>query len=130
MLITKLNLVALAIAGSVTVAALADETAAIDVDANATYEPSCYVYASDDEDGVLVTAWADAGLSGSYRFVATQRTGGGGGFDIVQEGDFNASGENSELLSDMIMDVDAQFSVRLKTWNQAGKISCDWQNRI
>jgi hypothetical protein len=130
MLITKLNLVAAAIAGTVTVAALADDPTASEMYASAADEPSCFVSSSGDEDGILVMAWADPGASGSYRMVATQRTGGGGGFDIVQEGDFNASSENPELLSDMTMDVDAQFSIRLKTWNQAGELSCDWSERV
>ena len=130
MLITKLNLIAATIAGTITVAAFADDLPLNEPVFAENQSSVCFVAAEDDEDGILITAWADAGAAGSYRMVATQRTGGGGGFDIVQEGDFNSSPEYPVLLSDMILDVEAEFSIRLKTWNVDGELSCDWSERI
>lgn len=130
MLITKMNLVAATIAGTIAFAALADDLPLNDAASAENANTACYVAAEDDEDAIILTAWAEAGASGSYRMVATQRTSGGGGFDIVQEGDFDSPNDYPVLLSDMILDVDADFSIRLKTWNPSGELNCDWVERI
>ena len=130
MLITKMNLIATMIGGLITVAAFADDLPSNQVASAGNVSSACYVAVDDDEDGILISAWADAGASGYYRMIATQRADGGGGFDIVQEGDFNSSNEDPQLLSDMILDVDSEFVIRLKTWNSAGELSCDRVERL
>ena len=61
--------------------------------------------------------------------VVTQRIG-GGGFDIVQEGDVPLSGSEDTLLSDILLDTDADFSARLSTWNANGDPVCNWNERV
>ena len=90
---------------------------------------ACHIEADQTPDGLLLTAWGRGDAGDNYRMVVTQRTG-GGGFDIVQEGDVPLTNGEDALLSDMILDTDASFSARLSTWNAAGDEACSWNERV
>lgn len=92
----------------------------------------CYIDMVETEDGILLTAWGETLHQSSYRMVVTQRFG-GGGFDIVQEGEIplaEEAGDDMLVLSDMILDVEADFSAKLTTWNAEGDQICRWGERI
>ena len=119
---------AIAIAGAALIAIQPGEPAMPDQPgANATAS-ACHIEAAETPDGLLVTAWARSDAGSNYRMVVTQRTG-GGGFDIVQEGDVPAGGGEDALLSDILLDTGAAFSARLSTWNAAGERACSWHER-
>lgn len=89
---------------------------------------SCFVDVERADDGLLVSAWTDPGYGGVYRMVVTQRYG-ASGFDIVQEGDVPAGAGGNVLLSDVWLDVEADFVVRLSTWTNDGELLCTWGDR-
>jgi len=92
-------------------------------------DTACHIELASTPDGLLVTAWGQGEPGSNYRMVVTQRMG-GGGFDIVQEGDVPASGSEDTLLSDILLDTDADFSARLSTWNANGDPVCNWNERV
>ena len=92
-------------------------------------DTACHIELAATPDGLLVTAWGEGEAGSNYRMVVTQRMG-GGGFDIVQEGDVPLSGSEDTLLSDILLDTDADFSARLSTWNANGDPVCNWNERV
>ncbi|SDM24146.1 curli-like amyloid fiber formation chaperone CsgH [Maricaulis salignorans] len=92
-------------------------------------DSACHIELAATPDGLLITAWGEGEAGSNYRMVVTQRTG-GGGFDIVQEGDVPLSGSEDTLLSDILLDTDADFSARLSTWNASGDPVCNWNERV
>lgn len=95
--------------------------------ANATAS-ACHIEMAETPEGRLVTAWGKGDAGSNYRMVVTQRMG-GGGFDIVQEGDVPAGLHEDALLSDILLDTGAAFSARLSTWNGAGEQVCSWNEQ-
>lgn len=91
--------------------------------ASASSQGACYIASDLTGDGLRLTAWSTSAEPGSYRLVVTQRTG-GGGFDIVQEGDAPASYQQPEWLSDIVLDTEARFDARLSVWDQYGQLIC------
>ncbi|WP_417469688.1 curli-like amyloid fiber formation chaperone CsgH [Maricaulis sp.] len=90
---------------------------------------ACHIELADTADGLLVTAWGQGEAGSNYRMVVTQRMG-GGGFDIVQEGDLPANGAGDSLLSDILLDTEADFTARLSTWDANGEPLCNWNERV
>jgi len=90
---------------------------------------ACHIELADTPDGLLVTAWGRGEAGSNYRMVVTQRMG-GGGFDIVQEGDVPANGAGDALLSDILLDTEADFTARLSTWDANGEPLCNWNERV
>jgi hypothetical protein len=129
MLITKLNIIASAIAGASLLAAVAEEPTALTMDDGLQIAEACYFTTRDTADGILIEAWSSGDYAGSYQMSVTQHYG-GGGFDIVQEGDFDVIDGNANLLSDIILDVEASFTARLSTWSTDGDKICDWLDRV
>jgi len=129
MVLSKLNLIAAALASAGFFAAIADEPSELSGDAEASMITPCYVTSSQSAGTVLLTAWGSGERDGSYRMVVTQRMG-GGGFDIVQEGGFAANAGEPVILSDMELDVEARFSVNLMTWSSEGDPVCEWNERL
>ena len=98
--------------GAESASGLAPETCGIDVDSTA--------------DGLLLTAWSLPETEAeNWRMVVTQRTG-GGGFDIVQEGDIYSDGEPVVIVSDILMNPGTDFSARLTTRAAGGAVICDF----
>jgi hypothetical protein len=118
----------IAIAGAALIAIQPGEAALSDSSAAISSDSACHIEMADTPDGLLVTAWGLGDAGSSYRMVVTQRMG-GGGFDIVQEGDVPAYGSESALLSDILLDTGADFSARLSTWNAAGEPLCSWHEQ-
>jgi hypothetical protein len=129
MLITKLNIIAGAIAGASFLAAVAEEPTELTMADGLQIAEPCYFTTRDTSDGILIEAWASGDYAGSYQMSVTQHFG-GGGFDIVQEGDFDSGDGNAYLLSDMTLDVEASFTARLSTWSTDGDKVCDWLDRV
>lgn len=121
----SINLLAvnmMAIAGAALVAFQSDEP----VEPAPTAESSaCHIEYAETPDGLLISAWGQGEAGDNYRLVVTQRMG-GGGFDIVQEGDVPAGGSENALLSDIMLDNGTSFNARLSTWNAAGDQICSW----
>jgi hypothetical protein len=90
---------------------------------------SCGIEIEETGDGLLLTGWAVPYEAGSWRMVVYQSTG-GGGFDIVQEGDLRPSNQAYVPLSDMLIDSGSEFSARLTTWNAAGEPTCRYGGRV
>jgi hypothetical protein len=116
---------AMAIAGAALIAIQPGEPAIAGPSAANTTASACHIEVAETPDGLLVTAWGLGDAGSNYRMVVTQRTG-GGGFDIVQEGDVPAGGSEAALLSDIMLDTGAAFSARLSTWDAAGDEICSW----
>jgi hypothetical protein len=114
---------AMAIAGAALIAIQPGEPSMSDEPALNTSSSACHIEMAETPDGLLVTAWGRGDAATNYRMVVTQRMG-GGGFDIVQEGDVPAGGSEAALLSDILLDTGAGFSARLSTWNAAGDEVC------
>ena len=118
-----------AVAGSAGLISNTAENAAIDPD----LPLSCYIDVAETDDGLQLTAWGLGLDNASYRMVVTQRMG-GGGFDIVQEGEIPApeleTEEDAFILSDMLIATDAEFSAELMTWNTQGDQICRWGERV
>jgi len=127
-MLSKLNMIAAVFASAGFLAAVADESQGEVLLAEAGPTP-CYITSSENEGAIYLTAWGSGEQSGSYRMVVTQRMG-GGGFDIVQEGDFIANAGEPVILSDMELDVEASFSAQLSTWAPDGQAICEWNERI
>ena len=90
----------------------------------------CGIEVEETRDGLLLTGWAvPHETSGSWRMVVHQRTG-GGGFDIVQEGEIPRSGEPAVAVSDMLIDTGADFNARLTTWDASGETTCRYGGRV
>lgn len=118
----------MAIAGAALVAIQPGEPAMPAQTAANASGPACHIEMANTPDGLLVTAWAMGDAGSNYRMVVTQRMG-GGGFDIVQEGDVPAGIGEDSLLSDILLDTGADFSARLATWNAAGEQVCSWNEQ-
>mgnify|MGYP003635420444 CR=1 FL=1 len=119
---------AVAIAGAALIAIQPGEPSVSDVPALNTSSSACHIEMDETSDGLLVTAWGRGDAGTNYRMVVTQRMG-GGGFDIVQEGDVPAGSGEAALLSDILLDTGAGFSARLSTWNAAGDQVCSWHEQ-
>ena len=104
-------------------AAHADE--GLDSSELAGLAPACYVDVSSDEDGLIVSAWSEPLLGGSYRLTVSHNDA-GGGFDLVQQGAIPADEYEAVRLSDMYLDVDSQFSASLETYDASGSPICHW----
>lgn len=89
----------------------------------------CGIEVEETGDGLLLTGWAVPRETGSWRMTVYQSAG-GGGFDIVQEGDFRTAGESMVPLSDMLIDTGAEFSARLTVWDAAGHAVCRYGDRV
>ena len=85
--------------------------------------PDCGLsVAPDAEGGRILTAWASPDLAGDYRLVVTRRMG-GGGFDIVQEGDVDPAWADDGL-SEVWVGDNEDFSARLDIWAQSSEPVC------
>ncbi|MBO6764775.1 curli-like amyloid fiber formation chaperone CsgH [Maricaulis sp.] len=91
-------------------------------------EAACGIDVSQTSDGLLLTAWSAPSRTRTWRMVVTQRTG-GGGFDIVQEGDV-PPGDGAVAVSDLLIDTGADFSARLTAWDANGDPVCRFGDRI
>lgn len=89
---------------------------------------ACGIDVSQTSDGLLLTAWSAPGRAETWRMVVTQRTG-GGGFDIVQEGEV-PPGEDTVIVSDMLIDTGADFTARLTAWDMRGETVCRFGGRV
>jgi hypothetical protein len=118
----------MAIAGAALVAIQPGEPAMPGQPGVQTAASACHIEMAETPEGLLVTAWGLGDAGSNYRMVVTQRTG-GGGFDIVQEGDVPAGRSEAALLSDILLDSGAAFSARLSTWNAAGDEICSWHEQ-
>jgi len=83
---------------------------------------------ADTPDGLVLTAWSAPDYTASWRMVVTQRTG-GGGFDIVQEGEVPA-GREPVVVSDLLLDTGTDFSASLTAWDAYGDPVCQTGDRI
>ncbi|WP_339743203.1 curli-like amyloid fiber formation chaperone CsgH [uncultured Maricaulis sp.] len=119
---------AMAIAGAALIAIQPGEPVLSDQPGVNFSNSACHIEMAETPDGLLVTAWGMGDAGSNYRMVVTQRMG-GGGFDIVQEGDVPAGGSEDALLSDILLDTDANFSARLSTWNATGELVCRWDEQ-
>lgn len=128
---TSLYLLASLAAGGSLLASASGETTSESERLALEYGDACYIDVATAGDAVVLTAWSASDAQSTYRMVVTQRFG-SGGFDIVQEGDIEPLEIDGapQLLSDMELDVDAEFSARLTTWNADGDIICRWGERI
>jgi hypothetical protein len=90
---------------------------------------SCFIDVETVDDGVVLSAWSDGNYGSAYRMVVTQSYG-GGGFDLVQEGEIPMADGQPTLLSDMWLDVDASFTARLSTWSADGELMCSWGGQV
>jgi hypothetical protein len=127
----SMNLLAvnvMAIAGAALVAIQPGDAAMPGQPGVQTTASACHIEMAETPEGLLVTAWGLGDAGSNYRMVVTQRTG-GGGFDIVQEGDVPAGRSEAALLSDILLDSGAAFSARLSTWNAAGDEICSWHEQ-
>ncbi|WP_417482806.1 curli-like amyloid fiber formation chaperone CsgH [Maricaulis sp.] len=118
-----------ALAGATLLALQPGEPEALVQPADNAAGSACHIELADTPDGLLVTAWSQGEAGGNYRMVVTQRMG-GGGFDIVQEGDVPANGTGDALLSDILLDTEADFTARLSTWDANGEPLCNWNERV
>jgi hypothetical protein len=118
-----------ALAGATLLALQPGEPDAVIQPATDEAGPACHIELADTPDGLLVTAWGQGEAGSNYRMVVTQRMG-GGGFDIVQEGDVPANGAGDTLLSDILLDTEADFTARLSTWDANGEPLCNWDERV
>lgn len=89
---------------------------------------ACGIDVAETADGLVLTAWSEPEMTASWRMVVTQRTG-GGGFDIVQEGEVPA-GQGPVVVSDLLLDTGADFSARLTAWDAYGDPVCRFGGRI
>ena len=89
---------------------------------------ACGIDVAETADGLVLTAWSAPEYAASWRMVVTQRTG-GGGFDIVQEGEVPA-GQGPVIVSDLLLDTGADFSARLTAWDAYGDPVCRFGDRI
>ncbi|MEA1942982.1 MAG: curli-like amyloid fiber formation chaperone CsgH [Pseudomonadota bacterium] len=88
----------------------------------------CGIDVAETGDGLVLTAWSAPEYTSNWRMVVTQRTG-GGGFDIVQEGEVPA-GQGPVVVSDLLLDTDTDFSARLTAWDAQGDPVCRIGDRI
>lgn len=114
---------AAALAGAALLAIQPGEAAMQADSSDFTIAAACHIEVDATPEGRLVTAWGFGEAGSTYRMVVTQRVG-GGGFDIVQEGDVPADTAEASLLSDILLDSDASFRARLSTWNASGEPLC------
>ncbi len=118
----------IAIAGAALIALQPGDPALVDQAGANVSDSACHIEAAETPDGLLITAWGMGEAGSNYRMVVTQRMG-GGGFDIVQEGDLPAGSHEDALLSDILLDPGTDFSARLSTWNAAGEPVCSWHEQ-
>jgi hypothetical protein len=133
----KLLFGAVAISGGAFAAQVVEETspdtyiadAAYVEDINHVAAEDCFIDVETIDDGVVLSAWSHGSAGSAYRMVVTQSYG-GGGFDLVQEGEIPLVEGAPVLLSDMWLDVEASFTARLSTWSAEGELVCSWGDQV